>query len=109
MSTKVAMYEALLSGVSERASDVKYLQSHRRSPEARPLRVILAADEIPPTSRLPAAERIRFNEGFRASGANLLDLSTNSKLISTDTGAFVQFEKPDIVIDAIREVYDQTK
>ena len=73
------------------------------------MRVILAAYEIPPTSRLPAAERIRFNEGFRASGAHLLDLSTNAKLISTDTGAFVQFEKPDIVIDAIREVYDQTK
>lgn len=109
MSTKVAMYEALLSGVDERLSDVKYLQTHRRNLGSRPLRVILAAYEIPPTSRLPAAERIRFNEGFRASGARLLDLSTNAKLISADTGAFVQFEKPDLVIDAIREVYDQTK
>ena len=108
MSTKVEMYEALLSGVGERASDVRYLQTHRRSLRSRPLRVILAAYEIPPTSRLPAAERIRFNEGFRASGAHLLDLSTNAKLISTDTGAFVQFEKPDIVIGAIREVYDLT-
>lgn len=109
MSTKVAMYEALLSGVGQRASDVKYLQTHRRSLGSRPLRVILAAYEIPPTSRLPAAERIRFNEGFLASGAHLLDLSTNAKLISTDTGAFVQFEKPDLAIDAIRQVYDQTK
>lgn len=109
MSTKVAMYEALLSGVGERASDVEYLQAHRRSLGSRPLRVILAAYEIPPTSRLPAAERIRFNEGFRASGANLLDLSTNARLISTDTGAFVQFEQPNIVIDAIREVYDLTR
>jgi pimeloyl-ACP methyl ester carboxylesterase len=109
MSTKVAMYEALLSGVGQRASDMKFLQTHRRSLGSRPLRIILAAYEIPATSRLPAAERIRFNEGFRASGAHLLDLSTNAKLISTDTGAFVQFEKPDIVIDAIREVYDQAK
>jgi hypothetical protein len=30
-------------------------------------------------------------------------------VIYTDTGAFVQFEKPDIVINAIREVYDQAK
>lgn len=109
MSTKVAMYEALLSGVGQRASDVTYLQTHRRSLESRPLRVILAAYEIPPTSRLPAAERIRFNEGFRAAGAHLLDLSTNARLIPTDTGAFVQFEKPQLVIDAIREVYDQAK
>lgn len=109
MSTKVAMYEALLSGVGQRPSDVKYLQTHRRSLGSRPLRIILAAYEIPPTSRLPAPERIRFNENFRAAGAHLLDLSTNAKLISTDTGAFVQFEKPAIVIDAIREVYDQRK
>ena len=54
-----------------------------------------------------AAERSRFNEGFRAAGANLLDPSANARLISTDTGAFVQFEKPDIVIDAIREVYER--
>ena len=85
MSTRVAMYEALLSGVGERASDLEYLQTHRGSLGSRPLRVILAAYEIPPTSRLPATERIRFNEGFRAAGANLLDLSTNAKLISTDT------------------------
>jgi pimeloyl-ACP methyl ester carboxylesterase len=109
MSTKVAMYEALRSGVGQRASDVKYLQTHRRSLGSRPLRIILAAYEIPPTSRLPAAERERFNTGFRTAGANLLDLSKNARLISTDTGAFVQFEKPDIVIDAIRGVYDQTK
>ncbi|MGH3430605.1 MAG: alpha/beta fold hydrolase [Mycobacteriales bacterium] len=109
MSTKVAMYEALLSGVDERISDVAYLQTHRRSLGSRPLRIILAAYEIPPTSRLPAAERIRFNEGFRTSGAHLLDLSTNAILISADTGAFVQFEKPDIVIGAIRDVYDQAR
>jgi hypothetical protein len=109
MSTKVAMYEALLSGVGERVSDVKYLQTHRRSMGSRPLRVILAGYEIPPTSRLPAAERIRFNEGFRAAGANLLNLSSNAKLISTDTGAFVQFEQPNLVIDAIRETYNQAK
>jgi hypothetical protein len=56
-----------------------------------------------------AAQRSRFNEGFRAAGVNLLDPSANARLISTDTGAFVQFEKPEIVIDAIREVYERTK
>ncbi|HEX5258615.1 MAG TPA: alpha/beta hydrolase [Sphingomicrobium sp.] len=107
MSTRVEMWQALLSGVGERAEDKEYLQAHRRSLGSRPLRVILAAYEIPPTSRLPAEQRIRFNDGFRKGGMNLLTLSTNAKLITTDTGAFVQWEKPDIVIDAIREVYDQ--
>lgn len=107
MSTKVAMYEALLSGVGQRPWEKNYLQSHRRSLGSRPLRIILAAYEIPPTSKLPAADRIEFNEEFRASGANLRDLSTNSKVIFAQTGAFVQFERPDIVIDAIRDVYNQ--
>jgi hypothetical protein len=70
------------------------------------MRVVRSA---PIRRQLPAAERIRFNEGFRACGAHRLDLSSNARSISTDTGAFVQFEKPGIVIDAIREVYDQTK
>ncbi len=109
MSTRVDLYDALISGVGQRQHDVDYLRAHRPALESRPLRIILAAYEIPPASRMPAAERIRFNEGFRAAGARLLDLSTNAKLINTDTGAFVQWEKPDIVIGAIRDVYDAVK
>lgn len=71
--------------------------------------MIITAYHIPPTSRRPAAERINFNETERIFEARLLDLSSNSKKILADTGAFVQFENPDIVIDAIRDVYDQTK
>ena len=74
MSTKTAMYEALLSGVGQRKQDEAFLRTHRRPLGNRPLRVILAAYEIPPTSRLPAAERIKFNEGFKSNGAKLLDL-----------------------------------
>jgi hypothetical protein len=73
------------------------------------LAVIIPAYHIPPTSKLPAAERTKFNETSRIFEAKLLDLSSNSKKILADTGAFVQFEKPDIVIDAIRDVYDQTR
>lgn len=109
MSTKTAMYAALYSGVGQRGRDEAFLRSHRRSLGSRPLRIILAAYEIPLTSRLPAAERIKFNDGFKANGAKLLDLSSNAKLLQTDTGAFVQFDKPQIVIDAIREVYDQSR
>jgi hypothetical protein len=109
MTTKAAMYEALLSGVGQRLWEAEYLKTHRRSLGSRPLRVIITAFHTSPTSTRPAAERIKFNETYRTSGAKLLDLSTNSKKILADTGAFVQFEKPDIVIDAIRDVYDQTK
>jgi len=109
MSTKVEVYDALISGIGQRPENVRRLKSHRRSLGSRPLRIVLAAYEIPPTSGLPAAERIKFNKGFRTAGAKLLDLSTNARLITTDTGAFVQWERPDIVIDAIREVYDQSK
>jgi pimeloyl-ACP methyl ester carboxylesterase len=109
MTTKVAMYEALLSGVGQRLWESEYLKTHRRSLGSRPLRVIISAYHLSTTSTRPAAERIKFEENRRIFEARLLDLSTNSKEILTETGAFVQFEKPDIVIDAIRDVYDQTK
>lgn len=109
MTTKVAMYEALLSGVGQRLWEKEYLKAHRKSLGSRPLRLITTAYHIPPTSTRPSEERIKFNEGKRAFEAKLLDLSSNAKMIRADTGPFVQFEKPDIVIQAIREVYDQAR
>ncbi|MGD0142264.1 MAG: alpha/beta hydrolase [Rhizomicrobium sp.] len=109
MTTKTAMYEALLSGVGQRAWENNFLRTHRQSLGSRPLRLISTMYHIPTTSTRPTAERIKFNQERRVFQGNLLALSANSKTVFADTGAFVQFEKPDIIIEAIRDVYDQTK
>jgi pimeloyl-ACP methyl ester carboxylesterase len=109
MTTKTAMYEALLSGVGQRAQENEFLRAHRQSLGSRPLRLISTTYHISSTSTRPAAERIKFNQERRVFQGNLLGLSTNAKRIFADTGAFVQFEQPAIVIGAIRDVYDETK
>jgi len=48
-------------------------------------------------------ERIYF-EIFRKLQEESLSLSTKSKLISVESGHFIQIEKPEVVIEAIREI-----
>lgn len=112
MSTKVAMYDTLISGVEQRSSDDAYLREHRTSLGSRPLRIIVADHHISDSaSTTPARhlEHVRFNEQRKLFQGRLLDLSSNSRLVLTQTGPYVQFDRPDIVISAIREVYQQSK
>ena len=50
-------------------------------------------------------ERIFFDM-FRELQKESLDLSTKSKLISVESGHFIQIEKPEVVIEAIREIVE---
>ena len=111
-ATKVAMYDTLISGVEQRLSDDTYLQQHRTSLGSRPLRIITADHHISDSPSTPLArhlEHLKFNAERKSFQGRLLDLSSNAKLTLTQTGPYVQFERPDIVISAIREVYDQSK
>ena len=112
VATKVAMYDTLISGVEQRPSDDAYLREHRSSLGSRPLRIIEADHHISDSPGTPVArhlEHLRFNAERKLFQGRLLDLSTNAKLILTQTGPYVQFDRPDIVISAIREVYQQSR
>jgi len=111
-ATKIAAYDTLISGVEQRLSDDSYLKEHRTSLGSRPLRIITADHHISDTPSTPVArhlEHVRFNTERKLFQSRLLDLSSNAKQILTQTGPYVQFDRPDIVIAAIREVYDQSK
>jgi hypothetical protein len=102
----------LISQVEQRALDDAYLREHRTSLGSRPLRIIEADHHISDTPDTPLARRLehsRFNAERKLFQGRLLDLSSNAKLTLTQTGPYVQFDRPDIVINAIREVYDQSK
>jgi pimeloyl-ACP methyl ester carboxylesterase len=112
VATKVAMYDTLISGVEQRSSDDTYLREHRISLGSRPLRIIVADHHISDSPSTPLArhlEHVKFNAERKLFQERLLDLSSNARLILTQTGPYVQFDRPDIVIGAIREVYDQSK
>jgi hypothetical protein len=51
-------------------------------------------------------ERIFFDM-FRELQKESLEISTKSKLISVDSGHFIQIEKPEVVIEVIREMVEE--
>ena len=111
-ATKVAMYDALISGVESRSVDDEYLSTHRRSLGSRPLRLITADHHItdsPGTTPERHLEHERFNQQRKLFQGRLLRLSSNARQVFTQTGPYVQLDAPDLVLEVIREVYDQSR
>jgi len=111
-STSVAMYDALISGVESRSVDDEYLRRHRKSLGSRPLRLITADHHItdsPGTKPERHLEHERFNQQRKLFQSRLLSLSSNARQVFTQTGPYVQLDAPDLVLDVIREVYDQSR
>jgi len=112
VSTSVPMYDALISEVEARPADDEYLVAHRTLLGSRPLRLITADHHIsdsPGTTPERRLEHKRFNEQRKLFQARLLSLSSNARQIVTETGPYVQWDAPNVVLDAAREVYEQSK
>lgn len=111
--TKVAMYDAYASEMEQTASDETYLQQHRRSFGSRPIRVLTSGNHaVGHLERKPAdtPEHLKYEEETTKAQARWLELSSNAKQIfAHNSSEYIQFDEPETVINAIREVYDQTR
>jgi pimeloyl-ACP methyl ester carboxylesterase len=111
--TKVAIYDAYLSEMEQTASDETYLQHHRRSFGSRPIRVLTSGNHgVGHLERKPpdTPEHLKYEQETTLAQARWLALSSNSKQIfARNSSEYIQFDEPETVINAIREVYDQTK
>ena len=111
--TKVAMYDSYSSEMEQTAADETYLQQHRRSFGSRPIRVLTSGnhgvghlESKPPDT----PKHLKYEQETTLAQARLLPLSSNSKQIfARHSSEYIQFDEPDTVISAIREVYDQSK
>ena len=111
--TKLAMYDAYSSEMEQTASDETYLQQHRRSFGWRPIRVLTSGnhgvghlEKKPPDT----PEHLKYEQETTLAQARWLSLSSNSKQIfARNSSEYIQFDEPETVINAIREVYDQAK
>ena len=111
--TKVAMYDAYASEMEQTAVDENYLQQHRRSFASRPIRVLTSGnhgvghlEKKPPDT----PKHLKYEQETTLAQARWLALSSNSKQIfARNSSEYIQFDEPDTVINATREVYDQTK
>ncbi len=111
--TKVAMYDSYASEMEQTEADENYLQQHRRSFGSRPIRVLTSGNHaVGHLERKPpdTPEHLKYEQETTLAQARWLEPSSNAKQIfAHNSSEYIQFDEPDIVIKAIREVYDQTK
>lgn len=110
--TKVEMYDAFISEMEQMPWDESWLKQHRRSLGSRPVRVISTGNHgvgslAPRPTNL---KHLRYEYEVTLAQSRLLELSSNAKQIFTkNSSEYIQFDEPDTAIEAIREVYDQSK
>jgi pimeloyl-ACP methyl ester carboxylesterase len=111
--TKVAMYDAAASEMEQTPWDETYLQQHRRSFGSRSIRVLTSRnhgvghlESKPPDT----PKHLKYEQQTTLAHARWLALSSDSKQIfARNSSEYIQFDEPDTVINAIREVYDQAR
>jgi hypothetical protein len=105
--SNVAMYDAYASEMGQMTQDETYLQQHQGSLGSRPIRVLTSGHHGVPAG---AADREKYEEGITQAQAGWLALSSNSKQIFARTESeYIQFDDPETVYSAVREVYEQSK
>jgi pimeloyl-ACP methyl ester carboxylesterase len=109
---KVALYDAYISEMEEMPRDELYLQQHRRSFGARPIRIITTGNHAVGTlgARPTSLKHLKYEYEIALAQARWLDLSSNAKQVFTrNSSEYVPFDEPAVVVDAIREVFEQRK
>jgi pimeloyl-ACP methyl ester carboxylesterase len=103
--TKIAMYDAYASEMEQMTRDEDYLQQHSRSFGSRPIRVITSGHHGIPAG---VPDRAKYQHEITQAQARWLALSSNSKQVFAHTNSeYSQFDDPQTVISAIREVHAQ--
>lgn len=111
--TKVAMYDSYISEMEQVPVDESYLEQHSRSLGSRPIRVLSTGKHgvhsLDPTRPLDPAQQ-KYQQVVAREQAKWLELSSNSKqLFSDKSSEYIPFDQPSFAVDAIREVYSQSK
>ncbi len=111
--TKLAMFDAYISEMEQMAWDETYLQQHRRSFGARPVRVLTTgyhgvhALDVGNSGDL---KQRQYENTISKAQARWLELSSNARQIFVaNSSEYIQLDQPQAVAAAIREVYDQGK
>jgi len=111
--TKLALYDAYISEMEQMTTDEAYLERHQRSFGSRPIRVLSTGyhgiHTLDPTHP-KTAEQQRYEDAVARAQAKWLALSSNSKqLLTANSSEYIPFDQPDFVVDAIHEVYADSR
>ncbi len=109
--TKAAMYDSYASEMEQTPADETYLQQHRRSFGSRPIRVLTSGNHAVghlETKPPDTPKHLKYEQETTLAQARWLKLSSNAKQIfAHNSSEYIQFDDPETLINAIREVYDR--
>lgn len=104
-NTRVALYDAVISELQEMPADARWLQTHRRTFGKRSIRVLTAQNHFEDNATTPPAvhqKHVGFEDDWARTQRRLLTLSSDSQqILVPKSDHYIQFEQPQIVIDAI--------
>jgi len=109
----VAMWDAAVSEASLIPAGEIWLQQHRRTLGNTPVIVLSTGNHgvhfLDKPAR-PTIEHLKYEYDRAVAQSRWLTLSTDSKQIFVrGSGEYVEFDRPDVVVDAVREIYEKTK
>lgn len=110
---KLAMWDADLSELEETPGDETWLQTHRNYLGRTPVRIITTGnhavhflDKEPP----PTIDHLKMEYDVAVSQSRWLTLSSDSRQIFVEkSGEYVQFDRPDVIINTVREEWDEAR
>lgn len=112
-NTKVAMWDADISEMQNMPLDEVWLRQHRRSFGARPVRVLTSGNHGVghlEAQRPVSLKHLKYEYENALAQSRWLTLSSNARQIFTrHSSEYIEFDEPDVVIDAVREVYEQSR
>ena len=110
---KLSMWDADASEMEQVPADEVWLQQHRRALGNKPVRILTSGNHAvghldrPPD---PTIEHLKYEYDRAVAQSHWLDLSTDSKQIFVKgSSEYIQFDQPDAVVDAVREVVELNK
>ncbi|HYL70401.1 MAG TPA: alpha/beta hydrolase [Candidatus Dormibacteraeota bacterium] len=111
--SRVAVYDAALGEWEQMPQTEAWLQQHSRSLGSRPVRVLTTGNHAVhflPAPNAHEPKHLEYERQIALAQARLTALSSNARQIFVpNSSEYVQFDAPDAVADAIREVYDQSR
>ena len=112
--TRLALYDEVIAELQEMPGDEDYLRQHQKSLGARPIRVLTAANWYSDDEKTPPAVHLRHLRSDIAAieaQARLAALSSNGTQILAfhSKAAYMQFDQPDLVVEAIRDAYNRSR
>ena len=111
--TKTALYDAVISEWEQMKADETWLKQHRHSLGSRPVRVLTTGNHAVHFLKdgdHKSAKLLKYEDEIKAAQARWLSLSSDARQIFTrHSSEYVNFDEPDTLVSAIREVYDKSR